>query len=127
MGENRYCRWEEMDKSQTDISVLIHHFEVHNRTEGKSPRTVEWYNQVLGMFYRWLTKEGLSTSLGSIREQEARRFVLYIQGKPGLKGATLALAGKCERGGKKDTLIRRILRWFRPSIWYLRDQDAEPI
>ena len=25
-----------------DIKTLIDHFEVHNRTEGKSPRTVGW-------------------------------------------------------------------------------------
>ena len=25
-----------MDKSNTDLSVIIRHFEVHNRTEGKS-------------------------------------------------------------------------------------------
>ena len=33
-------RWENMDKSNTDLSVLTRHFEVHNRTEGKSSRTV---------------------------------------------------------------------------------------
>ena len=51
-----------------DITTLIDHFEVHNRTEGKSPRTVEWYNEVLRLFLDWLTKSGLSTSLDQIGE-----------------------------------------------------------
>ena len=77
-----------MDKSNIDISVVISHFEIHNRSEGKSPRTVQWYNEMLDMFYRWLKDEGLPTTLGSVGEMEARRFVLYIQKRPGLKGAT---------------------------------------
>ena len=36
-----------MHEHDVDLSVLIERFEVHNRTEGKSPRTVDWYNQVL--------------------------------------------------------------------------------
>jgi len=39
-----------MDQSNVDLRVLAQHFDVHNRTEGKSPRTVGWYNEVLGMF-----------------------------------------------------------------------------
>ena len=43
-----------MDKANLDLSVLIKHFEVPNKTEGKSPRTVGWYNEVLSLLYRWL-------------------------------------------------------------------------
>jgi hypothetical protein len=51
-----------MDKSGTDLSVLIKHFEVYNRTEGKSPRTVGWYNEVLGLLYRQLQEQGRSAN-----------------------------------------------------------------
>jgi phosphoglycerol transferase MdoB-like AlkP superfamily enzyme len=61
-----------MDKSRVELSVLIQHFEVHNRTEGKSPRTVQWYNDVLGMFLDWLQERGAPTTLDSIREMEVR-------------------------------------------------------
>ena len=37
-----------MHKKLIDLPVLMEHFEIHNRSEGKSPRTVEWYNPVLG-------------------------------------------------------------------------------
>lgn len=84
----RQVRWEQMDKSGIELSVLIQHFEVHNKTEGKSPRTVKWYNDVLGMFLGWLEEQGLPTDLKHIGENEARQFILYIQGRPGTKGPT---------------------------------------
>ena len=86
MATNRNLRWEEIDKSKTDLSVLIQHFEVHNKTEGKSPRTVGWYIEVLGMFIKWLREDGSSTAIGDIDEYLVRRFILHIQEKPGIKG-----------------------------------------
>jgi len=46
-----------MDRSNIDLSVLIQHYEVHNRTEGKSPRTVQWYNEVPSMLRLWLESQ----------------------------------------------------------------------
>lgn len=45
MGSSRHLRWDEMDKNHTPLEKLIRHFEVHNRTEGKFTRTVEWYKE----------------------------------------------------------------------------------
>lgn len=42
MGDGRYAGWEAIDKGNSDLSIFIKHFEVHNKTEGKSPRTVKW-------------------------------------------------------------------------------------
>ena len=69
-----------------DITTLVNHFEVHNRTEGKSPRTVGWYNEVLGLFLDWLTKNGLSAELDQIGEHAVRSFVLHLQQRPGRTG-----------------------------------------
>ena len=73
-----------------DITTLISHFEVHNLTEGKSPRTVEWYNDVLGLFVGWLRRSGLSTSLDQIGEPEVRSFVLHLQQTPSRTGKPLS-------------------------------------
>ena len=75
-----------MYRSNIDLSVLIGHYEVHNRTEGKSPRTVQWYNEVLSMIYGWLEAQGMSTILNTIGEMEVRGFILHVQSRPGLKG-----------------------------------------
>ena len=75
-----------MDKPNTELSVLIQHFEVHNKTEGKSPRTVGWYNEVLGMFIKWLVEDGSSTAINDIDENVVRRFILHVQERPGING-----------------------------------------
>ena len=75
-----------MDKLNIDLRRLKEHFDVHNRTENKSPRTVGWYNEVLGMFIKWLGEHGFSTNLGSVGESEVRQFILYIKEKPGING-----------------------------------------
>ena len=38
----------------------MNHFDVHNRTQGKSERTCQWYQEVLSMFRKWLAANGLS-------------------------------------------------------------------
>ena len=74
-----------MDRSATDLSVLIKHFEIHNRTEGKSPHTVTWYNLTLDLLRRWLVGENRPTDIGSIGEMDIREFILYYQNRPGIK------------------------------------------
>ena len=54
MKEKRDNRWQAMDKSSTDLSILFKQFEIQNKTEGKSEKTVRWYNELLGLFYKWL-------------------------------------------------------------------------
>lgn len=90
MEKRRNKQWETMDKSSTDLSVLIKHSEVHNRTEGKSPRTVGWYNEVLGLLYRWLQEQGMSSNLGRIDKMVIREFIIYLQGRPGTKSKTMS-------------------------------------
>ena len=80
------ARWEAMDRQEVDLSTLIEIFETHNRTDGKSPRTVGWYNEVLNLLYCWLREEGLPTALATLDEMTIRRFILYLQERPGLKG-----------------------------------------
>ena len=69
-----------------ELSKLVERFEVHNRSDGKSPRTIEWYNQTLEIFTGWLAEEGMSTCLNDIGEDEVRRFVLHLQRRKGLWG-----------------------------------------
>ena len=85
MGTRNNGRWETMDESNTDLSVIMRHFEVHNRTEGKADRTVGWYNEVLRLFYRWLAEQERPTTHGAIDEMVIREFILELQGRPGCK------------------------------------------
>jgi len=87
MKERRNLRWGEMDKGEMELNQLIQHFEIFNRSEGKSPKTIKWYSDVLNLFLRWLESEGISTQLGEVGEAEIRSFILHLQerkinGKP---------------------------------------------
>ena len=75
-----------MDTGNLELAGLAKQFEIHNSSDGKSARTVEWYNGVLDLFMSWLRAEGMSTSLDDLGEDEVRRFILHLQGRPGLWG-----------------------------------------
>jgi len=68
-----------VSKDLIDLKELAKHFEFYNKTEGKSLRTVEWYNLSLRLFYQFLLENGKSTKLGDLGEAEVRKFILYLQ------------------------------------------------
>lgn len=87
MKERRNPRWEEMDKGKIGLHQLIQHFEIFNRSQGKSPKTIKWYSDVLNLSLRWLEWEGMSTQIGAVGEVQVRSFILHLQerkvnGKP---------------------------------------------
>ncbi len=142
MASKRNLRWEEMDKSKTELSVFMQHFEVHNRTEGKSPRTVGWYNEALGMFTKWLKEGKSSTEIGDIDENMVRRFILQIQEKPGINGPTSThtvanrvralkafFARPARKGYTSDDLLRgvRSPRTVEQVIEPLNEEDIRKI
>ena len=69
-----------------ELRVLAERFELHNGSDGKSPKTVQWYNQALGIFTGWLAQDGMSTCLEDIGEDEVRLFILHLQERKGLWG-----------------------------------------
>jgi len=54
MTKGRNRRWEEVEKDSIELSTLARHFELYKRTEGKSPKTMDWHNQVLTLLHRFL-------------------------------------------------------------------------
>ena len=75
-----------MNPEKLELRELVKKFEVHKRSEGYSERTVEWYQQALGLFQDWLEEENMSTCLDDIGKEEARLFILHLKSRPGLKG-----------------------------------------
>lgn len=77
----RNRRWQELEKDNIPLERLAQHFEAFNRSEGKSPRTVEWYSRVIRYFDEHLRGQGHSTELGDIDILTVREFILYLQTK----------------------------------------------
>lgn len=73
-------RWRKRVEKLT-LGDLIRYFEFHNQTEGKSPKTISWYNQSLGLFERYVVREGLSLRIRDISEPEVRAFIAHLQTK----------------------------------------------
>jgi site-specific recombinase XerD len=65
------------EKSDT-LSELIDYYEVCNRAEGKSHKTIRWYSANLKRFLSYLKSRHLSESLDSIDKKLLREYVLYL-------------------------------------------------
>jgi site-specific recombinase XerD len=72
-------RWQELEKGNIPLEKLAQHFEAYNRSEGKSPRTVDWYKRVLRFFSEWLEELGYSKELEDLNLGVVREFVLHLQ------------------------------------------------
>ncbi len=70
--------WAEMDKSKTHLSKLVEGFALYNRTTNKSPRTVSWYSERLGLFQRFAGQEA---ALADISVSNARAFIAELQAR----------------------------------------------
>jgi site-specific recombinase XerD len=60
------------------LSNLIGYYEICNRSEGKSPKTVNWYSSNLKRFYHYLEDKHLSDSIDQIDIKVLWEYVLYL-------------------------------------------------
>lgn len=74
-------RWKDLNATKLTLASLKDHFEVFNRSEGKSPYTVHWYNQTLEDFIRFLEKEKIAPTLAAADETVVRRYILDLQSR----------------------------------------------
>jgi integrase/recombinase XerC/integrase/recombinase XerD len=65
-----------MKKDNIPFGKLRQQFEVCNKTTGKSPSTVWWYEQKLGLFERWL---GPDACLADLTIANVREFIVELQ------------------------------------------------
>ena len=57
---------------------LIEYYEICNRAEGKSPKTISWYSANLKSFRNYLKNRHLPDSLDNIDTKLLREYVLYL-------------------------------------------------
>ncbi|MFC2044699.1 phage integrase SAM-like domain-containing protein, partial [Chloroflexota bacterium] len=60
------------------LNELIEYYEVCNRAESKSPKTISWYTANLKSFRNYLNNRHLSDSLDHIDTKLLREYVLYM-------------------------------------------------
>lgn len=68
-----------MNKNDIHLKDLIKIFDTYNRSDGKSPSTLRWYNEVLNLFLHWLVETNQPATLGAITENTVREFIIWIK------------------------------------------------
>ena len=63
------------------LSEVIEYYEVCNKAEGKSPKTISWYSANLKHFRSYVRSRHLPDSLDSIDTKLLREYVLYLMKK----------------------------------------------
>jgi site-specific recombinase XerD len=79
-------RWETMDKGNISLDKLILQLEVFKRTEGKTDKTIEWYNHALNLFNGFLKQNGYSNLLQDLDIDVVRTYILHLQTRPKYDG-----------------------------------------
>jgi site-specific recombinase XerD len=77
------------------LSELIDYYEVCNKSEGKSPKTVSWYSANLRQFDSYVKSRHLSDSVDSVDIKLLRQYVLHLLNKVKRNGQSCPSA----RGG----------------------------
>lgn len=66
------------EKQLEKLSNLITYYELCNKSEGKSPKTVTWYSANLRQFHHYLQARHLPDSIADIDIQILREYILYL-------------------------------------------------
>lgn len=73
-------------KKTLNLDELIDRYELSNRAEGKSIRTVGWYSEMLASFSSYSKGKDLPPGLGGFTTDSVRSYILYLRAKPKFKG-----------------------------------------
>ena len=68
-----------MKNSVLELGNLIQGFKLCCQTEGKSPKTIEWYTTFLYRFLAFLEFSSYPTDAAQINKEIIRAFILYLQ------------------------------------------------
>jgi len=65
--------------AELELEKLILHFEQSNKAEGKSPKTITWYTEMIAGFTKFLTGTGKRPVLAEFNILAVREFIIHEQ------------------------------------------------
>ena len=68
-----------MNSENLELTNLIEGFRLSCQTEGKSPRTIEWYDPMMRGFGGFLAVSGMPTDVTKVSKDHIRAFIRYLQ------------------------------------------------
>jgi len=81
MKVNRTLKWSDINMAELNLTKLVTHFAQSNKAEGKSPKTVSWYTEMLTDFAKFLERTARRPVLAEFNVEAVREFVVYEQGR----------------------------------------------
>jgi integrase/recombinase XerC/integrase/recombinase XerD len=73
--------WADIDMSAVELGKLLEHYIQCLKSEGKSPKTISWYGEMLCVFIKYLESSGNSPVLVNFSLANVRDFVVYEQNR----------------------------------------------
>lgn len=74
-------KWDDIDMGELELDKLILHFAQSNKAEGKSPKTIFWYTEMITCFARFLAGTNKRVVLAEFNIDTVREFVIHEQGR----------------------------------------------
>ncbi len=74
------------DKASLKLDDLIIRYELSNVSDGKSPKTIGWYNDILNLFSRYLKGKDSLNDISAFNMDSVRGYIIYLRNKPKFAG-----------------------------------------
>ncbi len=74
-------KWTDIDMPELELVKLISHFAQSNKAEGKSPKTISWYTEMLTDYVKFLKATGRDAILAKLNSEIVREFIISEQGR----------------------------------------------
>jgi len=68
------------------LDECINRYELSNRAEGKSPKTIDWYTAMLRLFSRYLSEKVNRDSIAAFNIGTVKDYMLYLRSKRRFQG-----------------------------------------
>ena len=68
------------------LDDLIRRYEMSNRADGKSPRTISWYTDMLTLFSHYLKEKLHQHDISAFTIDTVREYIIYLRYKPRFEG-----------------------------------------
>ncbi len=72
-------RWKDIDMTEVKLDKLIIHFSQSNKAEGKSPKSISWYSEMLDCFIKFLEYRNCQAVLSELDIERVREFIVDEQ------------------------------------------------
>jgi len=68
------------------LGELVGRYELSNYADGKSPKTIRWYSDILKSYIRYREENGYPYDLSSFNIESVREYILYLRRRPKFAG-----------------------------------------